>query len=139
LSAGSTSGSKCDFSNAGKYSSYVSNKKVASGLNVFVDFTFTLDHPVIGGGKIVVVLDGMARSLGSGIASWVYVSKGLTASGTTISAGWDGTSTDTISISGYKSSSSAPTITFTAQVNVAGGDCLKSITSYASDLSTIID
>jgi hypothetical protein len=35
-------------------------------MNIFVDFTFTLKNPVIAGGKIVIVLDGMATAVGDG-------------------------------------------------------------------------
>lgn len=59
LKSGSVTSAKCDFSNSAKYSSYITSKKVAPNLLVFVDFTFTLDHPVIAGGKITVQLDGM--------------------------------------------------------------------------------
>lgn len=36
-------------------------------MNVFVDFTFTLEHPVQSGGKIVIVLDGMETASGNGV------------------------------------------------------------------------
>jgi hypothetical protein len=71
-----------------------------------------LDHPVIEGGKIVVVLDGMEKPTGAGSFSSIYVSKGLTPTSSTMSATWDGE--DTVKITGYKSTSVGPTVTFTA-------------------------
>jgi hypothetical protein len=71
-----------------------------------------LDHPVIEGGKIVVVLDGMETPSGAGSFSSIYVSKGLTPTSSTMSATWDGG--DTVKITGYKSTSVGPTVTFTA-------------------------
>lgn len=131
LATGTVSSAKCDFSNSASYGSYINNKQVAANMNVFVDFDFTLEHKVQGGGKIVIQLDGMETASGNGVVSWIYVSKGLTASGDYVSASWD--SSDTIVISGYESTTSGPTISFTAQVKVTGGDCFKSVTSYASD------
>lgn len=71
-----------------------------------------MDHPVIEGGKIVVVLDGMKTPTGAGSFSSIYVSKGLTPTSSTMSATWDGE--DTVKITGYKSTSVGPTVTFTA-------------------------
>lgn len=71
-----------------------------------------MDHPVIEGGKIVVVLDGMEKPTGAGSFSSIYVSKGLTPTSSTMSATWDGE--DTVKITGYKSTSVGPTVTFTA-------------------------
>jgi hypothetical protein len=112
LTAGTVSSAKCDFSNSGKYGSYTSNKKVPANLNIFVDFTFTLEHPVVAGGKIVIVLDGMEGSSGTGTSSTIYVTKGLSATttGGKVSAVWD--ATDTIVLSGYASTTSGPTVTF---------------------------
>jgi len=53
----------------------------------------------------------MEAASGTGSTTWIYVSKGLTPTGDYVAASWD--ATDTISLSGYESSSSAPTITFT--------------------------
>lgn len=109
MKSGSVLSSKCDFSNTGKYgSTYIASKKVAPNMFIFVDFTFTLEHPVIEGGKIVVVLDGMESTSGTGAYSNIYVSKGLTAN-----AVWDN-AVDTIKIDGFKSTTTPPTITFTA-------------------------
>lgn len=99
LATGTVSSAKCDFSNSASYGTYINNKMVPSDLNIFVDFDFTLEHKLQAGGKIVIVLDGMAQASGTGVTSWIYVSKGLTASGSYVSAAWD--STDTIVLSGY--------------------------------------
>lgn len=107
---------------------------------IFVDFTFTLEHPVIEGGKIVVVLEEMEMPVGTSANTpytQIYVSKGLTAISGTISAVWEDSSS--VKITGYKGSSTAPTVTFTAQVRVKAGDCFKSVTSYAADSTTKID
>jgi hypothetical protein len=100
---------------------------------MFIDFSLTTENPIEEGGKIVVVLDGMAKSSGSGYTNDIYVSKGLTATDGSnyVAAAWD--SDDTISFTSYKSTTSAVTVEFTAQVTVSGGDCFKSVTTYASD------
>lgn len=133
LVAGTIPTTKCDFSNSGYYSSYISDKKVPSDINMFVDFSFTTENPVVSGGKIVVVLDGMATASGTGFTSWIYVIKGLTPvdGSDYVSAVWD--SDDTVKFTGYKSTTSAPTVEFTAQVKISGGDCFKSVTTYTSD------
>lgn len=59
LVVGSIPAQKCDFSNAAKYGSYITSKEVPVNLNIFVDFEFTTENPLIAGGKIVVELDGM--------------------------------------------------------------------------------
>lgn len=138
LKLGSVPSAKCDFSNSAKYgSTYISSKKVPVDMNIFVDFTFTLDHPVIEGGKIVVVLDGMKQPTEASAYTQIYVSKGLTPSSSILSAKWE--TSESIEITEYKSTTTAPTVTFTAQVKVSSGDCLKSVTSYAADKSTKID
>lgn len=73
----------------------------------------------------------MKTPTGAGSFSSIYVSKGLTPTSSTMSATWDGE--DTVKITGYKSTSVGPTVTFTAQVEVVAGDCFKSVTSYAAD------
>lgn len=55
----------------------------------------------------------------------------MTSSGSgPVGARWD--STDTIILSGYDATTSGPTISFTTQVKILGGDCLKSVTSFCN-------
>lgn len=113
MKTGSVQSIKCDLTNSAKYSSgYITSKKVPAGTNIFVDFSFTLDHPVIEKGTISVVLDGMVKPTEESAYTKIYVSAGLTPVSSYINATW--ASSDTIEISGYKSSSAAPTVTFTA-------------------------
>jgi hypothetical protein len=100
LAVGTVSSTKCDFANSAVYGNYIVSKQVPSDLNVFVDFDFTLEHKVVGGGKIEITLDGMEKATGAGTTTDIYVSKGLTASGSYVSASW-GDTTDTITLSGY--------------------------------------
>lgn len=105
LVTGTIASQKCDFSNAAKYGSYITSKTVPVDLPVFVDFEFTTSNPLVSGGKIVVELDGMEKSTGSGTTNGIYVYKGIT--GTAV---WDGTTK--VSISGFSSTSAAATVGF---------------------------
>lgn len=52
LQEGTVNSPKCDLSNSPKYGAYISNKEIPLNMNIFVDFTFTLEHPVLAGGYI---------------------------------------------------------------------------------------
>lgn len=55
IAAGGASGESCDFT---RDYSQMDGDNIPANLLIFVDFEFTLDHPVIEGGKIAITLDG---------------------------------------------------------------------------------
>lgn len=66
LTTGSTLNHGCTLTNMDLYKNFINEKRVPDDINVYVDFWFSLEHPVQAGGYIDVVVLGMEKAKGIG-------------------------------------------------------------------------